>query len=434
MNLEIQSAAQEIATTRAFTLTRVDGDTTAAACLQLAVHFPCTPEQNPHGFDIPELPGVEHIDASEFPVIQLQHFTGAGLASLLAGTQPGNQFSFAVLRSLAHALDTLHAAGRVHAALSPWSILVTEDAQTRIVDWMIPWQTLPFGERAHAAEYLAPEVLASATPDARADQFALGAIACRLLVGQSPFPGASLAEILFRIRFGMPDRDITGQLHVAQQMILDRVLSVDPTERFESCQAFVEQLEQTARLRHNNATRLEYSEADRGDQPPATDTEDAEPESLAESPVQQSVRGWWAIAVVLSFLAIGLGVTDWFLGARVGRLADEGTPAGPVHSSEVLANGTLRVCNASSEPLTVNELAAAYWSREQRLRVFSSPSFTHSGWVVAPASSQALSWPSGESSVWDGSVLFYFLRVQKGNREYIVTGRWDAEGEGCLHL
>ncbi len=438
MNLETQSAASEIASTGAFQLSRVAPGDSETECLQLALRFPSVPEQNPSVSGCPELPAIQRIISGEFPVIELQDFAGASLASIFAGRKFTAEFSYAILRSIARALDQLHAAGRIHGALSPWSILVGENAQVRIVDWMILWQNLPLRDRAHAAEYLAPEIFAQAAADAgpdRFDQFALGVIAFQLLAGATPFPGAGLAESLFRIRYGIPDLDPGGEIHFAAQVIFHRVFSVDPAERFDSCSAFVQQLEQATPLRNDSETRLDYAESDRWED--RTPTAGAGHENAAaglQSRAQKSGLRWWTTAIVLSLLATGLGITDWFLQSRIGQLTRQEALVESSQPAGTLASGVFRVCNASPESMTVSELAVAYWGPEHRLRVFSSSSYTHSGWPIAPASSRNLSWPSGEKSIWDGSVLFYFLRIQKGDKEFIVTGRWDAVGQGCLHV
>jgi hypothetical protein len=433
--VETQCAVQEIAATRAFTLSRHVSDAAETPSLQLLLHFPWTPGEVPNAIGCTGLAAVKRTSAGEPRIIEIQDFAGIGLASLLNGEKPDEEFSFEILRALAAALDGLHAAGRVHGALHPSSIVVGDDAQVRIVDWMIDWNRVPLSNRAHAAEYVAPEALAGADPGPSADQFALGVIAFQLLTGRFPFPGASLAEMIFRARYGLLDRDPLGDTRLAAQVVFDRVLSADPAERFESCSAFVQQLKELPRIRNYNDTRLAAADLDQfgqGVQSSLALPEDTEPGAGVQ--IRKSRFGWWTAAAALSLLAMGLGTLDGLLQARIGKLTDEEMRIASVQSANSLASGTLRVCNVSPDYARVSELAVAYWGPNQRLRVFTSPAYTHSGWVIAPGSSRVLSWPLDGNPTWDGSVLFYFLRVQKENKDFAVTGRWEAGGQGCLHL
>lgn len=433
--METPFASQEIAAAESFTLSRLVSETAETASLQLSLRFPWAPEKELESIDCPELSAVRRTVTGESPIIEVQDFAGISLGSLLNGETPEEEFPYGVLCALAEALDRLHAAGRVHGALHPSSIVVGDDAQIRIVDWMIGWNRLPLGNRAHAAEYLAPETLAGADPGPSADQFALGVIAFQLLTGRSPFPGASLAEKLFRVRYGLPDRDPLGDTRFATQVVFDRVLSVDPAERFESCSGFVRQLKELPRIRNYSETRLATADLNQfgeGAQPTAALSEDS---GLgAGSHVRRPGFAWWTAVAVLSLLAVSLGMLDWLLQARIGRLTDEEAQIERVQTIGALASGIFRVCDASPESVTISELASAYWGPEHRLHIFASPAYTRSDWVIAPASSRVLSWTLDGNRIWDGSVMFYFLRVQKGNRDFIVAGRWEAGGQGCLHL
>jgi serine/threonine protein kinase len=435
MSREIRVEALEIAATESFTLRRTAREAGEGAWLRLSLLFPWSPEQIGDPVDCPGLAAINSMVAGDSPVVEIQDFAGVSLAALLTGERPVEEFAYKVLRALAEALDSLNAAGRTHGAVHPSSILVSDDGQVRIVDWMIDWNRVPVCNRIHAAEYLAPETLAGATPGAPADQFALGVIAFQLLTGRSPFPGASLGESLFRIRYGLPDRDPLGDMQFAAQILFDRIFSADPGERFESCSAFVRQLEQAPAVRNRAQTAWATAESDGWEQ--GAKAAGALPKETGfgvDSPARKSGFAWRPAAFALSLLAIGLGALDWNLQGRIGRATSEEAQMQRAQASDTLAGGTFRVCNASPETVKISELAAAYWSPEHRLRVFSSPVYTHEGWVIAPASSQALSWPTSGGKTWDGSVLFYSFRAEEGNKEFVVTGRWDAAGQGCVHL
>lgn len=105
---------------------------------------------------------------------------------------------------IARALDHAHRGGIVHRDLKPANVMV---------DWATQRVTLTdFGlARTDDAEatrtglvlgspaYMAPELLAGATPDARSDLYALGVLLFQLLSGRLPFDASGLGELLRQV-------------------------------------------------------------------------------------------------------------------------------------------------------------------------------------------------------------------------------------------
>jgi serine/threonine-protein kinase len=82
--------------------------------------------------------------------------------------------------------------------------------------------------------------------DARTDQYALGIIAFEMLTGRVPFDGDSTAEILYK-QVNEGALSVTSRypdLSPAVQVVLNRVLSKSPADRYASCKEFVRTLEQ----------------------------------------------------------------------------------------------------------------------------------------------------------------------------------------------
>lgn len=139
-----------------------------------------------------------------------------------------------VARALAHA----HQLGIVHRDLKPANVMV---------DWTAQRVTLTdFGlARSDDAEatrtglvlgspaYMAPELLAGATPDARSDLYALGVLLFQLLSGRLPFDASGLGELLRQVATTpAPDlRSLLPTLDPGVAELVRQLLAKRPAER-----------------------------------------------------------------------------------------------------------------------------------------------------------------------------------------------------------
>jgi serine/threonine-protein kinase len=175
------------------------------------------------------------------PTVVAELAPGEGLDAALRTYGPA-AFPDAVerLAAIAGALDHAAAHGVWHGALHPCDIIIAA-AETHVTGVGIT----PALEKVHVPApmrppYTAPEVAASRRSSARADQFALAAIAHEWLFGRTIDGPADAALTLPRL----PDVDaeaLAGAFTTA--------LAPDPADRFDSCTAFVEALRAAAQTR-----------------------------------------------------------------------------------------------------------------------------------------------------------------------------------------
>jgi serine/threonine protein kinase len=131
-------------------------------------------------------------------------------------------------------LDAAHAAGIVHGALSPHSLLVTHaDGRPliKLIGFALGSPAEPQGlvrpvGGATRSKYAAPERRDGHAPDERGDVFSLGAVLHHMLAGAPPGRGAP--------RGSMP-RNVRA--------VLARALAAEPAERFQTIAHFAETLE-----------------------------------------------------------------------------------------------------------------------------------------------------------------------------------------------
>jgi predicted Ser/Thr protein kinase len=125
-------------------------------------------------------------------------------------------------RDILRALGAAHAAGIIHRDLKPENVMVGPDDTVKIVDFGIArsdrfaMTRVTSGTAPGTPAYMAPEQLAGADADSRADLYAVGVILAELVSGQHP---------------GVPAQTpLPWQL----QAIIDRALTRSPAERFQS--------------------------------------------------------------------------------------------------------------------------------------------------------------------------------------------------------
>lgn len=159
-------------------------------------------------------------------------------------------------RAAAVALDAMHSAGWVHRALSPASVLVSEDGQRA---WLmgLSWSSVP-GEPAPPCppvetrvRWAAPEVLArgGAAPDQRSDLYSLGALLVEALTGRPLFAATGTADwIHAHLAHPPPDpSQLDPRVPPQVAAVLLCLLAKDPQARYPSAAALRDDLDRCLR-------------------------------------------------------------------------------------------------------------------------------------------------------------------------------------------
>ena len=177
--------------------------------------------------------------------IVMEHVEGKPLSELIPsdGLSPESviRYGTQVAEALAHA----HERGIVHRDLKSANVVITPEAQVKLIDFGIavplpdidadavtrtmesPVSSAPVGTLA----YMAPEVLAGAEATARSDIWSLGVLLYEMASGRLPFEGETGAEVAANILKespeSLPDR-VTANL----RSIVERCLSKEPGRRY----------------------------------------------------------------------------------------------------------------------------------------------------------------------------------------------------------
>jgi len=191
-------------------------------------------------------------EGAELPYIAMEMLQGTTLAEILrADPKLPPVDVLQLVRQVGSALDAASKIGVVHRDLKPQNLY-------RIGELATVWKVLDFGVASLSEDtgtltqggvvgtpsYMAPEQAQGRKVDARADLYALAAVAYRSLTGRHPFSGSDTPALLYAVVHRMPTRprEISEALpeDVDRWFALALAKSVD--DRFQSGDALFESL------------------------------------------------------------------------------------------------------------------------------------------------------------------------------------------------
>jgi serine/threonine protein kinase len=194
---------------------------------------------------------IEHGKISGSLYCLMEYVESSNLKQLFAGTDPLLQENIGnVLIDMAVALEHVHDSGFVHMDFKPENVLVTRNANVRLVDFDLalpkPEKPVKRSKNPGTPAYMAPELLLRQVFDHRADIFAYGVTAFEALTGQKPFTAESPDEILHRQldrteEFASP-RQLNSEIPFAVEKAILKCLERDPDKRYPIMSVLVHEL------------------------------------------------------------------------------------------------------------------------------------------------------------------------------------------------
>ncbi len=182
----------------------------------------------------------------------MEYVESSNLKQLLARSDATLQENLGnILIDMAVALEHVHDSGFMHLDFKPENVLVTRNANVRLVDFDLarprPEKPVKQSKNPGTPAYMAPEQLLRRAYDHRVDIFAYGVSAYELLAGQKPFEGDTPDEIcrkqLNRMADFRPPRELNPDIPASLEKIILRCLEQDPEKRYPIMSLLVHDLE-----------------------------------------------------------------------------------------------------------------------------------------------------------------------------------------------
>lgn len=196
-------------------------------------------------------------DDNRTPFVAMELVDGQPIHHFVRETSPPIEQRVQLLVKVCRAVAYAHSIGIVHRDLKPGNILVTKDAEPKVLDFGIAMDMqldertmiTQTGQLLGTLQYMAPEQVDQTTNESstRTDVYALGLIAFELLTGNSAHAGrdSSMYELVRSIRdddpqtLGSQDRALRGDL----ETIIAKALAREPERRYPDAGALADDLD-----------------------------------------------------------------------------------------------------------------------------------------------------------------------------------------------
>lgn len=260
-------------------------------------------------------PGVVHVlDVGHLedgtPYILMEYLEGESLRDRLFRLRHlSPDEATRMLRQLASALATVHAAGVVHRDIKPENVMLVPDdvaegnERPKLLDFGIAYAPKPIPEAGPESlmgtpAYMSPEQCSRGEVTPASDVYALGVLFFEMLTGRTPYAGDA-ATIMRGHLFETPlDDGAIASIPSSARALLDRMLSKTPASR-------------------PAAADIAVAYAPTQSSPRLTEAPTAFDRRLSTLPPRQRAS-WktWTTAACLAFAAVGATSGAWFARSR----------------------------------------------------------------------------------------------------------------------
>lgn len=179
------------------------------------------------------------------PFIAMEYIGGGTLLELIQREAPLPQArALSVIRAIAHALITAHAAGVIHRDIKPQNILIDDKEQIKVADFGLAkvsdasTQLTLDGTALGTPRYMSPEQCSGGQVDGRTDVYSLGIVLFELLTKRPAFSAESALAMMNKIA-KEPLPHLTSINRSATPILEEfviRMTAKNPQQRYAACE------------------------------------------------------------------------------------------------------------------------------------------------------------------------------------------------------
>jgi serine/threonine protein kinase len=186
---------------------------------------------------------VKHSERGD-PFVIMEYVAGPSLRELLDESPSGLGAEKAAwfIREIAKGIALLHDNGVVHRDLKPHNVFF-EDGYVKVGDYSLSKVITASHRSGHTltvgtVHYMAPEI-GVGRYDRTVDIYALGVLLYEMLIGQPPFVGETMGEVLMKHMAGDVDVSVLDEPYAS---VVKKAMAKDPGERYQTVDELVADL------------------------------------------------------------------------------------------------------------------------------------------------------------------------------------------------
>ena len=199
--------------------------------------------QHPH-----ILPVYDYGAQGDILYLAVAYIEGGSLATRIAGGRMPLQMVNKYLNEISSALDYAHRQGIVHRDIKPDNILIGREGYALLADFGIAkllggdTKLTATGGLVGTPAYMAPEQAVGGVVGPAADIYALGVVTFEMVTGKLPYNADTPMQIVMKHVTDPVPRlgDVITNVPPALDIVMARVLSKEPSERYMTATAFAD--------------------------------------------------------------------------------------------------------------------------------------------------------------------------------------------------